>query len=208
MYRLRPASVSDVPALMALRTEAERWLQQAGHDQWSDQETGERAIAQWHETIRDGRSWVLIDDESQTPVGTVSRGPADRDFWSDDDLPETATYMYKLIISRAASGQGLGSLIIDWMCRVAALEGRDWVRIDCWRTNIGLHRYYEALGFTHVRTEAPAHRKSGWLAQRPTSLIFDRDRLLSTGASDDTLTTDRRKIRPMSDSGKDVPQSL
>ncbi|MFE7115381.1 hypothetical protein ACFU99_08145 [Streptomyces sp. NPDC057654] len=46
------------------------------------------------------------------------------------------------------------------------LEGRDWVRIDTWRTNEGPHAYYERMGFKHVRTESPSHRLSGWLAQR------------------------------------------
>lgn len=181
MYRLRPAGVDDIEVLMSLRTEAEDWLQRTAEtDQWSDRETGERAIAQWHQTIRDGRSWVLLD-QHETPIGTVSRGSADRDFWSDEDRPESAFYMYKLIIRRASAGLGLGSLVLDWVCRVAALEGREWVRIDCWRTNRRLQRYYEQLGFEHVRTEAPAHRKSGWLAQRPTGLILNRNQSLLPG---------------------------
>ncbi|WMD09793.1 MULTISPECIES: N-acetyltransferase [unclassified Streptomyces] len=94
-------------------------------------------------------------------------GPVDRDFWTDADRPESALYLYKLIVAREASGRHLGTRVIDWMSRLAALEGRQWVRIDTWRTNTGLHTYYERLGFKHVRTEAPAHRRSGWLGQRP-----------------------------------------
>ncbi|MEV5204909.1 GNAT family N-acetyltransferase [Streptomyces sp. NPDC053720] len=179
-YLIRPAGLADVPALMALRTEAEGWLASAGTDQWSDPETGGRALAKWHDSINEGRAWVLLDTDGTT-VGTVSRGPADRDFWREDDKPESAFYLYKLITSRSVSGQGLGSLVLDWACRVAALEGREWVRIDCWRTNTGLQRYYERLGFKHVRTESPAHRKSGWLAQRPSNYLVEADRSLATG---------------------------
>jgi GNAT superfamily N-acetyltransferase len=162
---------------MALRTEAENWLQQIGSDQWSDPETGNRAIAKWHQTIDDGRAWVVLA-ENDTVVGTVSRGPADRDFWREDDQLYTAFYLYKLIISRAAAGAGLGSLVLDWASQVAALEGRQWIRIDCWRTAYGLHKYYEGLGFTHVRTESPNHRKSGWLAQRSSETILNPQRSL------------------------------
>lgn len=182
-YRIRPASRADVPDLMALRTEAEGWLPSVGTDQWSDPETGGRAIAKWRESIDDGRAWVILNAVGTT-VATVSRGPADRDFWHEDDLPETGFYMYKLITSRAVRGQGLGSLVIDWACRVASIEGRDWVRIDCWRTNTGLQRYYEDLGFQHVRTEAPVHRKSGWLAQRPSTLLLHPDESLLIGRLD------------------------
>lgn len=180
-YRIRPASSADVPALMALRTEAEGWLPRVGTDQWSDPETGGRAIARWHETIDDGRAWVVLDSDGST-VGTVSRGPADRDFWHDEDHPESGFYLYKLITGRSVAGRGVGSLVLDWACRIAALEGRDWLRIDCWRTNTSLQRYYEGLGFKHVRTEAPPHRKSGWIAQRPSALITNPDVSLLTGS--------------------------
>lgn len=162
---------------MRLRTEAEAWLRKIGSDQWSDTETGERAIAKWHKAIEDGQTWVVRDEAGET-VATVSRGSADRDFWDEDDQLHTAFYLYKLITSRSATGQNVGALVLDWACQVAALEGRNWVRIDCWRTNSGLQKYYETLGFTHVRTEAPAHRKSGWLAQRSSGLLTHADRAL------------------------------
>lgn len=175
-YRIRPASPEDIPALMGLRTEAENWLQAIGSDQWSDREMGQRAIVKWRQTITEGRSWVIIHP-SDIVVGTVSRGPADSDFWQEDDQLHTALYLYKLIISRSVAGAGIGGLILDWACRVAALEGRRWVRLDCWRTATGLQQYYESAGFEHVRTEAPEHRRSGWLAQRKASLIMNAESL-------------------------------
>ncbi|WP_031027767.1 GNAT family N-acetyltransferase [Streptomyces sp. NRRL WC-3725] len=174
---LRPAAAEDVPALLALRAEAEGWLRTKGTDQWSDPETGERAITKWRASIDEGRAWVVIGEHDEV-LATVSRGPVDRDFWTDADRPESALYLYKLIVSRKASGQQLGTRVIDWMSRLAALEGRSWVRIDTWRTNTGLHAYYERLGFQHVRTEAPQHRRSGWLAQRPAGELAMPDDLL------------------------------
>nr|WP_258544156.1 GNAT family N-acetyltransferase [Streptomyces ipomoeae] len=165
---------------MALRAEAEGWLRTKGTDQWSDPETGERAISKWRASIDEGRAWVVVG-ESDDVLATVSRGPVDRDFWTDDDRPETALYLYKLMVARKASGRQLGVRVIDWMSRLAALEGRSWVRIDTWRTNTGLHSYYERLGFQHVRTEAPAHRRSGWLAQRPAGEVTMPDALLPIG---------------------------
>ncbi|MFE7897164.1 hypothetical protein ACFU3E_06430 [Streptomyces sp. NPDC057424] len=67
------------------------------------------------------------------------------------------------------------------MSRLAALEGRSWVRIYTWRTNTGLHAYYERLGFEHVRTETPSHRRSGWLAQRQAGELALPDDLLPVG---------------------------
>ncbi|MEV6478055.1 GNAT family N-acetyltransferase [Streptomyces sp. NPDC051657] len=176
MFTIKPASTTDVPALMALRTEAETWLRSKGSDQWSDREAGARAIAKWHSAIDEGRTWLITDAKDRT-LGTVSRGPVDRDFWTEADAPETGLYLYKLMVSRDSAGQGIGSLALDWAGRIAALEGRRWVRIDCWRTAQGLQEYYEALGFSHVRTEAPSHRRSGWLGQRPASLVLNQESL-------------------------------
>ncbi|MEU3487353.1 GNAT family N-acetyltransferase [Streptomyces massasporeus] len=171
---LRPAAAEDVPALLTLRTEAEEWLRTKGTDQWSDPETGEKAIKKWRASIDEGRAWVVVDERDEV-LATVSRGPVDRDFWRDADRPESALYLYKLIVAREASGRNLGTRVIDWMCRLAALEGRTWVRIDTWRTNTELHTYYERLGFRHVRTEEPTHRRSGWLAQRPVGKLVMPD---------------------------------
>jgi ribosomal protein S18 acetylase RimI-like enzyme len=172
-YLIQPASNQNVPTLMALRTEAEDWLTSLGSDQWSDRETGTRAISKWQDAISEGRTWVIRSQKTNAIVATVSRGGADSDFWRQTDDPETGLYLYKLIVSRTASGLGIGDLVLDWACRVAQLEGRTWLRIDCWRTATGLQRYYQRRGFTHVRTEAPEHRRSGWLAQRPATLLLN-----------------------------------
>ncbi|MFD9773754.1 GNAT family N-acetyltransferase [[Kitasatospora] papulosa] len=179
---LRPARAEDVPALMALRTEAETWLGTKGTDQWSDPETGGKAITKWRASIDEGRAWVVTSDVGGV-LATVSRGPVDRDFWTDDDHPESALYLYKLIVARQAGGHQLGARLVDWASNLAALEGRDWVRIDTWRTNRGLHAYYERLGFKHVRTESPSHRRSGWLAQRAVSELSLPERPLVVGRS-------------------------
>lgn len=187
MFTIKPASAADVPALMALRTEAETWLSARGSDQWSDREAGARAIAKWHAAIDEGRTWLIADSKGDT-LGTVSRGPVDRDFWNESDSPETAFYLYKLMVSRQAAGQGIGSLALDWAGRIASMEGRRWVRIDCWRSAHGLQRYYESLGFSHVRTEAPSHRKSGWLGQRPASMTLNQQSLQPSPGGDDVVS--------------------
>ncbi len=168
---------------MALRTEAEGWLRGKDTDQWNDTEVGARAVAKWRETIDDGRTWVVTDVGTGDVLGTISRGPADFDFWTAEDVPQAGFYLYKLIVARRSSGRQLGARMVDWASRVAALEGRDWVRIDTWRTNTGLHRYYEDLGFKHVRTESPVHRRSGWLAQRPAGALTHADDLLEVAGT-------------------------
>ncbi|WP_331757263.1 GNAT family N-acetyltransferase [Streptomyces albidoflavus] len=163
---IRQASLADASDLMALRIEAEGWLARAGVDQWRDPATRPTALAKWRADIEHGRTWVVDQPPSGRLVGTVTLANADRDFWHPEDDLDNALYVAKLITSRAARGANLGARLLDWVGQQARQSDRAWIRLDCWRTNAALQAYYVHQGFEHVRTEAPDHRKSGWLAQR------------------------------------------
>ncbi|MFD8118619.1 GNAT family N-acetyltransferase [Streptomyces microflavus] len=165
---LRLATTADVEALMALRIEAEGWLAAAGIDQWRNPQTRGPALAKWMTDIEASRTWVI---EDQSVLATVTLAAADMDFWQPDDSPDSAVYVAKLITTRAAKGSGLGGRLLDWAGSQAREQGKPWVRLDCWRDNLALQRFYLDEGFEHVRTEAPAHRLSGWLAQRPAAVV-------------------------------------
>ncbi|MGW7007209.1 GNAT family N-acetyltransferase [Streptomyces sp. NPDC054933] len=165
---MRPATSADVPDLMRLRIEAEGWLAEAGIDQWRSPGFRERALAKWQNDIAEGRTWIAAAEEA---VGTVTLACPDLDFWKPFDVPEDAVYVAKLITARQAAGQQLGGRILDWVGAVARHRGLPWVRLDCDRANTKLQDYYLREGFRNVRTEAPAHRLSGWMAQRPSGVV-------------------------------------
>lgn len=177
---IRPASEADVDQLMKLRLEAEAWLAEAGIDQWRNPDTRPRALEKWRADIRAGRTWMIETPHSSEALGTVTLAEPDPDFWRASDEPDSAVYVAKLITARSTKGQDLGGRILDWAGGVARAKGLPWLRLDCWRENRQLQRYYERRGFRHVRTEAPAHRLSGWMAQRPADLIFHPDDPLAT----------------------------
>lgn len=170
-YTVRRATQDDGETLMALRIEAEHWLAEAGIDQWRSPGFRDRALAKWRNDIKYGRTW-LVEDGQRSAAATVTLAPPDLDFWREEDDPEDAVYVAKLITSRKASGQNLGGRVLDWVGSVARGRARQWVRLDCWRANTALQAYYLREGFEHVRTEAPAHRLSGWMAQRPASVVM------------------------------------
>ncbi|MFE3074186.1 GNAT family N-acetyltransferase [Streptomyces sp. NPDC059247] len=162
---------------MALRIEAEGWLAAAGIEQWQNAQTRAPALKKWMSDIEAGRTWVV---EDEAVLATVTLAPADMDFWRPSDAPESGVYVAKLITSRSAKGSRLGGRLLDWVGSQARAQGKPWVRLDCWRDNLALQRFYLAEGFTHVRTEAPAHRLSGWMGQRPASVVRHPHALLST----------------------------
>jgi ribosomal protein S18 acetylase RimI-like enzyme len=163
---IRKATADDVDAVVALRIEAEEWLHTAGIRQWIDRERGVRNI---RAGIATGTTYVVADEPGDVVASLTLNGP-DADFWTDEDEPDTALYLYKFMISAQYRGSGLGDELLDWACAQAEDGGKKWLRLDCWRENYALQRYYQRRGFEHVRTVTVQGRGSGALFQRPATL--------------------------------------
>jgi GNAT superfamily N-acetyltransferase len=166
---MRQAVPADVDALMGLRVEAEQWLAQAGIDQWRNPQTRGPALAKWMADIEAGRTWIVGDGKDVR--ATVTLAPPDMDFWQESDHPQSALYIAKLITARSSKGSKLGGRLLDWVAGQARQQGKNLIRLDCWRSNSKLQQFYLREGFRHVRTEEPEHRLSGWLGERPASVV-------------------------------------
>ncbi|MFD3685428.1 GNAT family N-acetyltransferase [Nocardiopsis sp. NPDC058631] len=162
--RPRPATDDDVQALIDLRLAAASWLRSIGSDQWHNTA---RAINDIRSGVASGTTWVIDHDDQVAAILTLA-GP-DFDFWTQDDDPDNALYLYKFMIGDARRGTGLGDRFLDWAFGRAAARGKAWLRLDCWRTNPALHRYYLDRGFEHLRTDVFPGRGSGALFQRATA---------------------------------------
>ncbi|MFF5265325.1 GNAT family N-acetyltransferase [Actinomadura viridis] len=160
--KIRAATTDDVDAVIALRIESEAWLHSAGIQQWVDRARGVRNI---RDGIAAGNTYV-VEHESTVVASLTLAGP-DPDFWTDADIPSSALYLYKFMIGSPHRGTGLGSRLLDWACDQARQRQKLWLRLDCWRENKALQRYYMQHGFQHVRTVVVAGRGSGALFQRP-----------------------------------------
>lgn len=163
---IRTATMLDIDAVVALRIEAEDWLHAAGIRQWVDRERGVRDIRR---AVAAGATYVVTDEEGHVVASFALAGP-DLDFWTAEDQPSTALYLYKFMISAPYRGSGLGEELLDWACARAEERGKTWLRLDCWRENDALQRYYKLRGFAHVRTVVVPGRGSGALFQRPATL--------------------------------------
>ena len=161
-YRIRPAEPADLDDVIELRRYAEEWLAAAGIEQWTSSSTGDRVI---REHFEDGRTYV-VDDQDGHVVASLALGSGDPDFWTPEELADPAMYLYKLIIGPAARGTGLGDVLLDWACYKAEMYRCLWLRLDCHRTNTGLHRYYLERGFHQVDVRSAPGRQSGALFER------------------------------------------
>ncbi|MFF4574106.1 GNAT family N-acetyltransferase [Streptomyces sp. NPDC001410] len=159
---IRPADRNEADAIASMWAEAGRWLKSKMIDQWqypANQEKLSRDIEQGH-------AYVMTNGSEYLGTITVD-GFADPEFWLPGDLPDSALYAHRIIVRPNVSGSSLGVSMLDWASQKAAKLGKSWLRVDAWKTNSDLGRYYESQGFTHVRTVDLPHRRSGALYQRP-----------------------------------------
>src|SRR5215471_10125411 len=151
-YMIRPAGPADLPAVLGLRREAERWLAAAGIRQWTpDYSRYARAVlTRW---VSDGSAWVVEHDGQVVATVSVTGAP-DLDFWGWMEPADRADALYlgKMIVARSQAGRGLGDAVMNWAARRAVEAGKRWVRLDVRRDNIALQRYYLDRGFVHLRT--------------------------------------------------------
>ncbi|MFC5822483.1 GNAT family N-acetyltransferase [Nonomuraea insulae] len=159
----RLAVESDTERVIELRAESEDWLVKRGIQQWTAKwdDIGRQKI---HRNIANRETWVFEHDDETIATVTLNTRP-DLDFW-DPDADGPALYLYKLLLARDRAGEGLGADIVNWSVDQAAQRGFPWLRLDVWKTNHGLQRYYLEQGFAHVRTVEVAGRDSGACFQR------------------------------------------
>ncbi|WP_345418975.1 GNAT family N-acetyltransferase [Actinomycetospora chlora] len=151
--------------MLDLFREASRWLAGKGVDQWQWEPRAEQVRGD----IEQGNVFVGEDDSGRIIATVTVDTFADPDFWRPEDDPDSALYVHRMIVAREHAGRRLGEELTRWVERLAGALGYDHVRLDCYRSNIGLQRYYKTHGWTHVRTVDAPWRPSGTLFQRPVS---------------------------------------
>lgn len=157
--------------MVSLWEEARAWFAEQGIDQW--QYPPRRHAIGANIAARD-ECWIIEDPQERT-IGTITVDKrADPEFWESSDSPDDALYVHRMIVRRHAAGGEIGSALLDWASKRAAAAGKSWLRLDAWRSNPRLRRYYADRGFTLVRTVELSHRQSGALFQRPAGTVLAR----------------------------------
>ncbi|WUO18105.1 GNAT family N-acetyltransferase (plasmid) [Streptomyces sp. NBC_00289] len=175
---VRQAISADLRTVIDLWEHAASWLSERGIDQWQYPPREDRIKA----NIEAGECWIIEADGA--PVATITIDEhADSDFWSSAEAAEPALYVHRMVVRRDAAGLDLGSAMLDWAGRQALSQGKQLLRLDAWRSNEGLQRYYADRGFTHIRTVEADDRSSGALFQRPADYARGTGPTLETAPS-------------------------
>ncbi len=164
---IRKAEPTDLDTVEELRAEATAWLATKGLDQWQWRHPRLASTRPRAADAIDRGSCYLAYDADDELVGTITiDDQADPEFWPSAERDESALYVHRVVVRRSAAGADIGGTLLEWAAERARTTGHRWLRLDAWKTNSALHRYYEAHGFAHVRTVDLPHRGSGALFQR------------------------------------------
>lgn len=165
MMTIRRAVPGDLRTVLSILHSVQRWLHQQGYDQWPDGSPSLGPIRIGGQIDR-GEFWIVSEERDPVAVIALSR-LGDTDFWSPAELAEPAIYISKAAVLRRAAGRGIGGMLLRWACDRAFAEGIPDVRLDVWKTNLGLQRYYRHQGWQYLRTVEAPGRNSGVLFWHP-----------------------------------------
>lgn len=143
---IRPGSVTDEEAVLALFDEAIAWLVDRGlSGQWGEQPFSTRPEMREVvlRTLRENE--VRVAEHEGQPVGVLAAG-ACPPYVPGNPVPEL--YVSLLISSRRLRGEGIGARLLALACELARERGRRMVRVDCWADSPHLIGFYEGQGFT------------------------------------------------------------
>ncbi|MET9660968.1 GNAT family N-acetyltransferase [Streptomyces sp. NPDC006510] len=144
----RRAEPRDLSALVRLRDDAARWMNDRGiTGQWQPGELGED---HFRRITEDGEVWIAEADGRA--VGAWELWWEDRDAWGS--RPPAAGYVHRLMVDHAGAPPGTGRRLLRAAENRVAETGRSVVRLDCLAGNARLRTYYLDAGYQVV-----GHRK-------------------------------------------------
>jgi GNAT superfamily N-acetyltransferase len=120
-------------------------------------------------TAANGTCWLVTADDGRI-VGTITVESHADPYWLPSDDPDDALYIHRMVVDNGARGSELGSALLDWAARRARQAGKSWLRLDAWKANPALHKYYLDRGFSLVRIDDNPSDPSGACFQRAASV--------------------------------------
>jgi GNAT superfamily N-acetyltransferase len=172
----RAKTRADIDAVAAMWVRSAAWLRSKGSDQWQYPVKVENIEA----AVATGACWLTYRDNTLIATITLDKN-AEPQYWPPEDGPNDALYVHRMVVEETERGTEIGSALLDWAGEQAEQAGRHWLRLDAWRSNAALHRYYQDRGFELVRVVLDPSG-SGACFQRPASVRLGRGPALLTDA--------------------------
>jgi ribosomal protein S18 acetylase RimI-like enzyme len=150
LVKVRKAEKSDTNHLLALLEEARKYKVSLGDLAWGDYPYTESDIEL---RLKVGGYYVV--ELNNKIIGSIELIWNDQRNWGNMGEDNKAGYIHGLLIGDEYRGNDYGKQLIDWAIDKTALNGRQFVRLECSLKNKSLCSYYEKLGFKQVNLGQP-----------------------------------------------------
>lgn len=148
---LREATPTDVPALSRLATDSfnakfAHLYSAENLNAFLEESLSEAAIAA--ELANPARVYRLAEGESGALLGYAKIGLTCG--FPDHARGSKVMELKQLYTAPAATGQGIGAVLMDWAMDQFAAHGADEAQLSVYAYNDGAHRFYRRYGFDKV----------------------------------------------------------
>lgn len=132
----RPATATDLPAIMTIIEEARAFLKASGSSQWQGEYPNRATI---EDDLANGNAWVLVVDQQVAAYAAAVVGveptylKIEEGAWANDDAPYAT--IHRLAISSAYRGQHLANYFLSNLISLQLAAGVRNFRIDTSRHN-------------------------------------------------------------------------
>lgn len=142
---IRPATPTDLPAIMTLIRRVVPLMNEAGNFQWSADYPNE---AVFQEDIRQQQLWVAELDGQLLGIAALTNNAQDAEYAQADWDPATpAVVTHRLAVDPAAQGKGVAAALLQ-QAEVLAREWRlNTLRVDTNSENAATQRLFPKLGY-------------------------------------------------------------
>lgn len=140
---VRRATFDDHGVVLDVLAQGASYALSQGIDQWPERFPDEMILRgiERHE--------VHVGVIDGAVVATLTLAWSDPDVWEEDD--GQAGYVHRLAVKTERRGVGLGRRLLHWAQVEMDRADRTFLRLDCLERNAQLRRWYESIGFVHLR---------------------------------------------------------
>lgn len=140
-FQIMLAKEEDLEAIHILIVDRCKWFIEQQINQWKIGYYPIRYnVEYFHKQMKENELYVVKDKNKI--IGVILLKNEDKDYWQDE---KKAFYIHHL--TTHINYHGIGKMLIQFAVEHAKECGKEYLRLDCFSSNVKLNEYYESLGF-------------------------------------------------------------
>lgn len=141
-YTVELASINDINKILDLYSERMKWFKENDIRQWSKYLEHHPKL-EFEETIN-SKNYYIIKQNNEIVAGFELS--TDSKYWNDNST--SAYYIYKVVTK--VGYKNIGKILFEKCKEMAKLNNKEYLRLDCLKSNEKLNNIYENHNFRLV----------------------------------------------------------